>query len=215
MPKELSKEDVARFRARIGEAATQLYARKGLDAVTMRELAKALDCSPMGLYRYFRDRDAILAYLRADAFNRFADALETAFARGGDPFSRARFVGRAYLDFALENPNTYRLMFDLSQPGERQYPELAAASARANKTITRHVEDLIAAGVVFGDAKSVGQALWAATHGVIVLYLAGRLPSGTDVHTLYRDTLRLTFRGARTKPTRQRRHPKLKLIRNT
>ena len=69
MPRELSQDDVAAFRDRIGAAATALYAKGGADAITMRELAKALDCSPMGLYRYFRRREELLAFLRADAFN--------------------------------------------------------------------------------------------------------------------------------------------------
>ena len=43
----------------------------------------------------------------------------------------------------------------------------------------------------------IGNALWAASHGVIVLYLAGRLPPGMKVEDLYFETMRLTFRGAR------------------
>jgi AcrR family transcriptional regulator len=212
MPKELSRDDVASFRARICEAATQLYARKGEDAITMRELAKALDCSPMGLYRYFRDRDEIMAFLRADGFNRFSDALEEAFAKGSEPFARARAVGRAYLDFALAHPNTYRLMFDLSQEAIKRYPALAMAGERAAHTVTRHVKDLIKAGVVKGDADSIGHALWAAAHGVIVLHLAGRLPRSTDVETLYFETMRLTFRGARSAPIGRRKQTKLKVV---
>ena len=128
--------------------------------------------------------------------------LEAAFAKGGDPFARARTVGRAYLDFALEHPGAYRLMFDLGQPNEDDNDDLAKASARATRTVTRHVDDLLAAGVVAGDSKSIGQALWAAAHGVIVLHLAGRLPPGTEVRDLYFETMRLTFRGART-PSRK------------
>lgn len=155
---------------------------------------------PDGLYRYFRDRDEIIAALRADAFNQFSDALETAFAKGDEPFARARAVGNAYLDFALANPNAYRMMFDLDPGDEKRYPALAAASARSAETVTRHVKDLIAAGIVNGEAKSVGHALWAAAHGVVVLHLAGRLPPGVDVRALYLDTMRLAFRGARTAP---------------
>jgi AcrR family transcriptional regulator len=215
MPKELTKQDVTDFRARILTAATELYAKGGEDAISMRELAKALDFSPMGLYRYFRDRDEILAALRAHTFNRFSDALEAAFARGKDPFARARSVGSAYLEFALANPNAYRLMFDMSQGSARKYPGLSEASARASHTVTRHVKDLIVAGVVKGDADRIGHALWAAAHGVVVLYLAGRLPAGSDVRSLYFDTMRLAFRGARTPPSRQRRNSKPKLaIRN-
>jgi AcrR family transcriptional regulator len=198
MPRELSKDEVDGFRSRICDAATRLYAKRGEEAITMRELAKALDCSPMGLYRYFRDRDEIIAALRTDAFNWFADALEAAFGRGSDPFSRAREVGRAYLAFALDNPNTYRLMFDLAPAGAKRYPALAAANARAGRTITRHVKDLAAAGIVKGDPDKIGAALWAAAHGVIVLHLAGRLPVALDVEELYFETMRLTFRGART-----------------
>jgi AcrR family transcriptional regulator len=198
MPRELTQEDVQDFRARVGEAAAALYTKGGEGAVTMREIARALGSSPMGLYRYFRDRDEIIAYLRTAAFNKFAQSLETAFATGGDPFARARAVGRAYLDFALENPGDYRLMFDLSQPDELGNDELAKASARATRTVTRHVDDLRGAGIVSGDSKEIGRALWAAAHGVIVLHLAGRLPKDTDVRALYFETMRLTFRGART-----------------
>lgn len=198
MPRELSQTHIQDFRARAGEAASALYAKGGEGAITMREIARALGSSPMGLYRYFRDRDEIIAYLRTDAFNHFAQSLETAFAQGGDPFARARAVGRAYLDFALENPGAYRLMFDLSQPNEQGDSELAKASARATRTVTRHVDDLREAGVVTGDSREIGRALWAAAHGVIVLHLAGRLPKGTDVRELYFETMRLTFRGART-----------------
>src|SRR5579863_6230459 len=107
MPRELSRAEVDAFRAQVCAAAGALYAKKGEDAITMRELARALNCSPMGLYRYFKDRDEIIAALRTDAFNTFSDSLEAAFARGDEPFARAREVGRAYLAFALENPNLY------------------------------------------------------------------------------------------------------------
>ena len=75
---------------------------------------------------------------------------------------------------------------------------LAKASARATLTVTRHVEDLAKAGIVVGDPQEIGRALWAAAHGVIVLYLAGRLPKGADVRNLYFATMRLTLRGARS-----------------
>lgn len=200
--RELSPRAVEDFRERIGDAAAALYAQGGEAAVTMREIARAVEASPMGLYRYFADREAIISYLRTRAFTRFAERLETAFAKGRDPFSRARAVGRAYLDFALENPGDYRLMFDLTQPNEAADSPLARASARATLTVTRHVDDLVAAGIVKGDARQIGRALWAAAHGVIVLHLAGRLPEGADVRSLYFDTMRLAFRGARTAPTR-------------
>ena len=206
--RELSERDVAEFRERIGDAAATLYGRGGEAAVSMREIARAVGASPMGLYRYFDDRDAIIAYLRTRAFTRFAERLEAAFAKGSEPFARARAVGRAYLDFALENASDYRLMFSLSQPNEDKNSPLAKASARATLTVTRHVDDLVKAGIVVGDSKEIGRALWAAAHGVIVLHLAGRLPKGANVRELYFETMRLAFRGARTPSSKNQSNTK-------
>jgi AcrR family transcriptional regulator len=203
--RELSRDALQSVRAEIGAAASELYAEHGESGITLREIAKATGRSPMGLYRYFGDREEIIAFLRAEAFDKFSDALEDAFASGTDAFARARSVGRAYLDFALEHPDAYRLMFDMSRPDDSKYPALAAASRRAGATVTRHVKDLAKAGIVQpGDTAKIGASLWAAAHGVIVLYLAGRLPDSVDVREFYLETMRLTFRGARTPATRRK-----------
>ncbi len=205
MARELSSDELRSVRAEIGAAAAELYAQAGEDGITIREIAKATGRSPMGLYRYFGDREEIIAFLRAEAFDTFSDALEAAFASGTDAFARARAVGRAYLDFALEHPDEYRLMFDMRRPDDSKYPALAAASKRASETVTRHVKDLAKAGIVQqGDTAKIGASLWAAAHGVIVLYLAGRLPDGVDVREFYLETMRLTFRGARTPATKRK-----------
>ncbi|MDI1364126.1 MAG: helix-turn-helix domain containing protein, partial [bacterium] len=68
MPRVLSSEDVEDFRRRLCAAAETLFAEHGPDAVTMRQLATAMGVSPMTPYRYFKDKDAILAAVRAEAF---------------------------------------------------------------------------------------------------------------------------------------------------
>src|SRR5471030_1678940 len=109
MPRVLSETDVADFRDRLCEAAEKLFAEKGPDAVTMRQLAAELGVSPMTPYRYFRDKDDILAAARASGFDRFAAALEAAYDTSEDPIQRAQNVGEAYLRFAFNNPAAYRL----------------------------------------------------------------------------------------------------------
>jgi AcrR family transcriptional regulator len=94
MPRVLTETDVADFRDRLCEAAERLFAEKGPDAVTMRQLSAELGVSPMTPYRYFEDKDDILAAVRTSAFNRFAEALEK--ARDGAPDARtaATWSGR-------------------------------------------------------------------------------------------------------------------------
>jgi len=116
MPRVLSETDVADFRERLCEAAERLFAEKGPDAVTMRQLAAELGVSPMTPYRYFQDKDDILAAVRANGFNRFAAALEAARDSAKDARSRGKAVGRAYVAFAVGHPHSYKLMFDFNQP---------------------------------------------------------------------------------------------------
>jgi len=179
MPRVLSEADVCEFRERLCEAAERLFAERGPDAVTMRQLAAELGVSPMTPYRYFQDKEDILAAVRTNGFNRFADALENAFASVEGAKARGAAVGQAYVDFAFEHPQTYKLMFDLNQPHETDYPDLVAAAHRAHTTQTAYVKELIAAGVLAGDADEIGRMFWAATHGAVGLELAGKLPPGT------------------------------------
>src|SRR5215472_2153149 len=151
MPRVLTESDVADFRERLCDAASRLFAARGREAFTMRELAAELGVSAMTPYRYFRDKDEILAAVRARAFARFADALEAAMATPGDANLKASAVYEAYVDFAFGEPQSYRLMFDLSQPHEDEYPELVEATRRARATMTAYVRVLVEAGVLEGD----------------------------------------------------------------
>ncbi|HEY2751871.1 TetR/AcrR family transcriptional regulator [Phenylobacterium sp.] len=178
MPRVLSDTDVADFRDRLCEAAERLFAERGPDAVTMRQLAAELGVSPMTPYRYFEDKDDILAAVRANGFNRFAEALETArnSAKGARAIGMA--VGEAYITFALEHPHSYKLIFDFNQPHVEKYPELVAAGQRAQKTMTGYIEDALAEGLMSGDPAQIGLMNWAAIHGAVILELSGMLPPG-------------------------------------
>ena len=178
MPRVLSESDVADFRERLCGAAERLFAEHGPDAVTMRQLASELGVSPMTPYRYFKDKEDILAAVRTNGFNRFAQALEDAFASATTPKARSSAVGEAYMTFAFEHPHTYKLMFDLNQPHEGDYPDLVAAARRAHATQTAYVKELVGAGVLVGDPTEIGRMFWAATHGAVTLELAGKLPPG-------------------------------------
>jgi AcrR family transcriptional regulator len=174
LPRTLTKTEVADFRDRLRDVAASLFARRGREGFTMRDLARKLGVSPMTPYRYFKDKDAILAAIRARAFNRFAVALEAACAGPGDASSCARAAGEAYIRFALDDPTSYKLMFDLSQD-DSKYPELAKAAERARLTLTRHIRPLVEQGLLEGDPDLIGHVFWTVLHGALMLKLAGKL----------------------------------------
>jgi AcrR family transcriptional regulator len=191
MPRILTESDVADFRDRLCAAAERLFAEHGPDAVTMRQLAAELGVSPMTPYRYFQDKEAILAAVRIAGFERFATALEAARASGKSARAKAAAVGEAYVSFAFDHPHTYKLMFDLNQPMDLADDALVAASRCAHATMSGWVEDQVEAGEMQGDPETIGAMFWAATHGVVVLEMAGKLPKGAarDLHHRLTTTL--------------------------
>jgi AcrR family transcriptional regulator len=179
MPRTLSPIDVQAFRSRLCDVAEKLFAEHGPDGVTMREMADALGVSSMTPYRYFKDKDAILAAVRTRAFNQFAAAMESARQN-----AKAR-PGNAYVDFALAHPAAYRLMFDVSQPTFANYPELLAAMGRARLTMGEGLRELAAAGRFKGDVELAAYVFWSTMHGAVMLELAGLLEgSKLDAHTI-------------------------------
>ena len=186
MPRVLSEEAVGEFRERLIDAAERLFAAHGLEAVTMRQLAAELGVSPMTPYRYFADKDAILAAVRARAFRRHAEALEAARAGKTHGAEGSSSISRAYVRFALDHPEAYKLMFDVEQPSSADYPELVAAGERSRATMTAYLRDLAEAGVLAPDAdiELIGHMFWSALHGPIQLQLAGYLKAPYDAERL-------------------------------
>ncbi len=190
MPRILTQIDVADFRARLCEVAARIFVELGHDGFNMRELANRLGVSPMTPYRYFKNKDEIFAAVRARAFGRFADHLEIAHAAPGSPVEKSAAVGHAYVQFALQEQAHYRLMFDLSQPQINTVPELGLQERRARATMTEHVRLLVDEGIFEGDPELIGQVLWSALHGVVVLHLAGKL-SGVEFAGVLAETMRV------------------------
>lgn len=209
MPKKpKTDEEVAAFRERVCEVATGLFIERGPENVTMRQIAAGMGVSPMTPYRYFRDKDEILATVRAAAYNRFADTLEQAVELGATARAKARAIGDAYVGFAKRYPATYQLMFDFSQADEGRFPELVEANTRAQETMVGYVRVMVGEGLIEGDAELIGYMFWATLHGIVVLEMAGRLDREMDAATLRDKTMRTLYAGMSVAPPRLDTSPK-------
>ena len=204
MPRYLTEQDIADFRAELCKVATERFARHGYEGVTMRQLAEALGCSPKTPYRYFKDKADILATVRAQAFGRFADALEKAAASAPDAASRGHAIGEAYLNFALGNPHAYRIMFDIDAPIDETHPELGPQAERAARYITRGAEEMAQAGVIDVDPTLFGWTTWAAIHGIVMLHQSGMLVHGPHYKALAAFHGATMMKGAATTAVRKK-----------
>ena len=163
MPRILTQDHVDQFRNRLCDVAAKLYFEMGHSDFNMRDLAARVGVSAMTPYRYFGDKEGILAAVRARGVARLADRLEAAVLQG--PAATIQ----AYIRFAMEETAYYRLIFDLSQP-----PALAELTRQE-----RRIRSAMAAAVTAGRTDSEGEmltrSLWAALHGAICLVVAGKL----------------------------------------
>ena len=93
-------------------AALDEVRERGGVGLSLRSVARRMDMSPAGLYRYVDSREALLTWLIADGFDHLADALEDADAAAGvDVEARLRAVALAYRAWAVAHPNEFGLLF--------------------------------------------------------------------------------------------------------
>ncbi|MEN3974489.1 TetR/AcrR family transcriptional regulator [Emcibacter sp. SYSU 3D8] len=197
MPRARTAEEVQEFRDKLCAVATRRFAALGYEGVTIRALAAEAGCSPMTPYNYFKDKEEIFAAVRAAAFERLADACEVAAATAPDDPRRADVLARAYLNFAVSEPDAYKIMFELSQPDEAAYPAVVRQVERCRRFMMQPTEILVREGILEGDPEKLSQMFWAGIHGVIVLHMAGKLVSGSSVEELYAMMVTTLTRGAR------------------
>jgi AcrR family transcriptional regulator len=137
------------LRAALLAAAGEMLEKQGLASLSLREVARRAGVSHNAPYRHFPDRDSLLAALAAQGFEQFGDAL----AR-----RPRREMGEAYVEFALEHPQRFRLMFS----GVR-----GASDHRAYEALKTSFADL-------GEgADYAAAAAWGLVHGLAHLLLDG------------------------------------------
>ncbi|GAA1230902.1 TetR/AcrR family transcriptional regulator [Kitasatospora nipponensis] len=110
--------------------AMEQIAGGGPDAVSLNGIARSMAMSPAAVYRYFDNRDALLADLVVEVYDSLADALEAAARGAGTPEQRLAAVAHASRSWALEHPNPYRLIFQTtSGSGQDLAPERTIPAA--------------------------------------------------------------------------------------
>jgi AcrR family transcriptional regulator len=202
MPVMLTDQQVAIGRERIRRVAERQLVERGIERVSMHSIAQALGWSATALYRYYESKDALIAATRTAALDQLSETLEAVMASGGDIWQRSREIGNAYVDLAVNSPDTYRLLFASKQPDVSLYPELALAVARSQRNFTAYAEEMVEEGGLDIEPALLAHMFWAQLHGLISLQMIGRLrPDGPDFETIRHEMVRRIVRSAKPQPT--------------
>jgi AcrR family transcriptional regulator len=184
-----------RLRSEIVAAAAQILAESGNpDSVTLRAVARRVGISAPSIYAHFPDREAVLLTVIGDAFAELSTTVNAAISQHRDPVLRLRAGCAAYLRFAQQRPQPYRIMFQQSHPlPESDVDSAFDLGAEAFDILVAAVQACIDAGRSTSvDAFADAAAVWVAMHGYSLL-LSGlkKFPWPADEAMFERIVLRL------------------------
>jgi AcrR family transcriptional regulator len=170
------------LRSAVLAAAAKMIEKEGLPGLSVRAAARRAGVSHNAPYRHFPDRDALLAALAAEGFKQLAEALEG---------KTGRDLGEAYVRFALERPQRFRLMFS-GQLSREKYPELREQAQAAH-------DRLQAAFAGMGtEVNFAAAAAWSLVHGLAQLILDGHFENTPEFVTKVLGSIRFAVGAQRS-----------------
>jgi AcrR family transcriptional regulator len=171
------------LRAALLHAAEAELAERGIEAFSLRAVAKRAGVSHAAPAHHFGDAGGLLTALATQGFKDFL-AAQAQREEQALPDARSQLVasGLGYVDFAMQRPAVFRLLFGSARP-DYQNPDLAHAAEAAYKHLVQLVE---AAG---GQSPAVAAAVWATAHGLADLLSSGRLKTIGGLNPDERDAM--------------------------
>ena len=174
-------------------AARTIFARDGLDGLSIREVASAAGLSPMAMYRHFADKDALVDALMRDGFEAWEAIVTRIVVKS--PMRWLERVGEAYLEFALDDPHRFDAAFLLPAREARKYPDdfSAGRSPVIAMTILR-IEAAQSAGLLAPlPPLQIALMMSALVQGIVSMHRARRFTNDAAFRTLYRSTVKAFF----------------------
>ncbi|GHG86115.1 TetR family transcriptional regulator [Streptomyces lanatus] len=177
MSMRVARESDTGLRDRLVDVGVELVAREGVQALTLREIARRAGVSHGAPRRYFPTHLELLSAIARRGFDELA-ARAAAAEAGGEGTARARVgaLARVYLEFALEKRGMYELMFrhDLLESGHLGLRD-------SSLPLFGRLVQLVGRVRPDADARLVAGALWAGLHGIAQLWGWGSLQLATGV----------------------------------
>lgn len=169
-------------REKILDVARTMMSQEGLGAVSMRKIGKKVGISQVAIYRHFADKNELIAQIIDEGYQRLVQNLQSAAAQSNNPAEFISNVIKAYVDFALADPNFFKaVMFSSSGPARKQVNSLSQGITRTRDTfrlVNKILEDGMAKGIFReGDSELLSQSIWMAVFGIASrLVLESELP---------------------------------------
>jgi len=177
------------------KAGIEILSKEGIDALSLRKVAKRAGVSHTAPYAHFVDKQALIAAIAAEGYKKLYEKLFAAQTSQKDSLARLMAAAHAYLQFALDQPDHFRITFSGVVEAEQNYPDYVEQSKRCFALVVTVIEECQARGLFArGDTKLVAVSTWSFIHGFVHLLLANQLPSALTSQFPIHDLLDLHLR---------------------
>jgi AcrR family transcriptional regulator len=157
--------------------ARELFLLKGFEATTIRNIAEKIEYSPSTIYQHFKDKNEIFYTIHSEAFAELVRYLN-ASEMHKNPMDQLIALGQIYIQFALENPELYDLMFIMEAPIDF-LDYLEDANWIEGKMAFDYLKSVIANCIQQGliketDLESLSYLIWSTVHGLVTISIRKR-----------------------------------------
>jgi AcrR family transcriptional regulator len=200
MTTQSAPSDNGNLRRHILDTARHLLVKEGYQNLSMRKIADAIGYSATSIYLHFDSKDALLHSLIHEGMMQLQEDLgATAAQFPDDPLRRLRALCRCFIDFGLDNPEYYEIMFQLRPERMERYPPEKYREARGNLDLfSRALQEGAESGLFdIQDPDVLASTIWASLHGTVSLLLADRVDARIEPETFIDTAIRRTLRGCR------------------
>lgn len=162
----------------IANKAMQILKEKGTDEINLRELARSIGVSHTALYRHFKSKNDVIAYLAFIGFTQLCKHLDGAEERKclKGRASSLISLGESYIQFVIENPIHYQLMFHPSLANKSAFSDLQNAAKKSFSFLLAAMDDGINNGKYRNeDPRGMAVSAWALVHGLSQLIINKQL----------------------------------------
>jgi AcrR family transcriptional regulator len=169
-------------REQILNCARDLYLDKGIEGLSMRKLADCVGCTAPAIYRHYANKEEVMQDLVGEAYRLFAEYLYRSL-EAPTPLERFLRAGRSYVDFALEQPALYEIIYVPTDVlGVTSHTAAVGERVCAiGQFWSDRVREMIDAGFLKeGDPYAISLTLWAHAHGLVSIYHRDLLPMETS-----------------------------------
>lgn len=185
------------LRKQLLKKANEMISSGGLESLTMREIGKQIGVSRTAPYNHFKDKSALLSTVATEYFldlkNRLSEIDATNYEDAMDYF---KAMSNTYLEFALENPERYQLMFGKNSLRRSEYPELKEAADEAFYQLILIIEFLQRYNILKeGNSRSYAYIAWATFHGLASLIIDKQIEHQVNFKTLTDFTIQTLIEG--------------------